>query len=322
MERINRLIALIAVSLLTATANAQTIENLWITGSAVPGGTQQLTPFPGNQFKFAGELLPGEVKVITTPEPNEQTQYLAPRFYKAYIVNNGLAYQLSRDAQQPGWIVTFRETRYRFTVNTDTRRLTGELFQPWDELFLVGGCVACGWNAYVMLPFRRDNSELCLWTWTGPMREDNGNVEPRRFKIMGQNAWDPKQLHPYSQDESPLTTTQLRTGGDDNKWQLPRDGIYRLTVDVFRETFHAEYLGSSQDDHTAVNTPTAADSQPAAAGQPTAAGQPWQASPPPAVPLYDLQGRPVTTAAGGRRDSAPNGIYIHNGKKVIIGKSR
>ncbi len=289
MERVRYIIALLALLLSTASAKAQSIENLWITGSAVPGGTQQLTAFPGNQFKFAGELLPGEVKVMTTPEPNDQTQYLVPRYYKSYVVNNGLAYQLSRDASQPGWIVTFQETRYRFTVNTSKRQLTGELFQPWDELFIVGGCVECGWESYVMLPFERDKKELCRWTWTGELKNRPDNVEPRRFKIMGQNAWDPKQLHPFTQDESPLSTTQLCTGGDDNKWQIPQDGTYRLVVDVFRETFHAEFLGASDSQPTDIHTSS------------------WETPRQPA--LYDLQGRKL-------KEAPEEGIFIFKGRKV------
>ena len=231
---------------------AQNTDNLWITGSAVPGGTQRLERFPNHQFKFAGTLLPGEVKVMTTAEPGSQTQYLVPRYYQSYIVNNSLSYKLSSDANSPGWIVTFEENRYRFTVDTSTRQLKGELFQPWDELFIVGGCVECGWESYVMLPFQRQKDQLCTWTWTGLLRSRPENVEPRRFKIMGQNAWDPKQLHPFVQDESPLETSQISTGGGDNKWQIPSDGYYRLTVDVFRETFHAEFLGTATADETAI----------------------------------------------------------------------
>lgn len=32
---------------------AQTYDELWITGSAVPGGLQKLEKFPDNEFKFA-----------------------------------------------------------------------------------------------------------------------------------------------------------------------------------------------------------------------------------------------------------------------------
>ena len=243
-------LTLLALLLITSTATiAQTIQNLWITGTAVPGGIQQLVRFPSGQFKFAGELLPGELKVMTTPEPVAETQYLAPRYYQSYIVNHGLTYKQTKNADDPGWIVTFAETRYRFTVNTTSHTLTGELFQPWDELFLVGGCVSCGWESYIMLPFERLDDGLCRWTWTGELKSRSENVEPRRFKIMGQNAWEPKHLHPFTQDEAPLTSTQLCTGGADNKWQIERDGRYRLTVDVFHETFHAEYLGSTLPPH-------------------------------------------------------------------------
>ena len=42
------------VALMSQTAiQAQTYDNLWITGSAVPGGLQKLDNFPNNQYKFA-----------------------------------------------------------------------------------------------------------------------------------------------------------------------------------------------------------------------------------------------------------------------------
>ena len=60
-------IASIAVGLLVAlTISAQQYKQLWITGSAVPGGTQKLVMVDDDDFKYAGELLPGELKIITT----------------------------------------------------------------------------------------------------------------------------------------------------------------------------------------------------------------------------------------------------------------
>lgn len=233
---------------LVGTMNIQAQTALWITGSAVPGGTQKLEAFPDGQFKFAGSLDAGELKVITTNGEQESTQYLAPRSFESYVVNKGLTYTRTRSAESAAWIVPFAENRYKFVVDTKAQTLTGELFVPWREVYLAGGACEIGWNAFVMLPFTQDADDPYVFTWTGELKQRNENVEPRRFKMMGQNTWDPKSLHPYTQDEAALTSTQLRHRGDDTKWEIAQDGIYRLTVNVFKDTFRAEYLGEHAED--------------------------------------------------------------------------
>lgn len=85
------------VALMSQTAiQTQTYDNLWITGSAVPGGLQKLVNFPNNQFKFAGKLVDGEVKIINTEGVNDNTIYLIPRYLDSNIVSNGLAYTTTR----------------------------------------------------------------------------------------------------------------------------------------------------------------------------------------------------------------------------------
>ncbi len=246
-NRMKRIFLVIAVMMLTvqSTLDAQTITNLWITGSAVPGGVQKLTKFPGNKYKYAGTLQKGEVYVMSTESEGTDTYYLRPRRVDSYIVNHGLPFTFGKTAGDAGWVVTFDEDRYRFTVDLDNALLKGELFQPWDELFIVGGCISCGWEGHYFLPFTRDENELCSWTWIGEMKERPENVEPRRFKIMGQNAWAPKSLHPFKQDENINGSTQVCTGGADNKWDFGKAGFYMLKVDVFRETISSTYLGET-----------------------------------------------------------------------------
>ena len=236
---------------------AKAQNELWITGSAVPGGTQKLETFPDGQFKFAGALNEGELKVITTDGEQANTQYLAPRYFESYVVNKGLAYSKTRSAESAAWIVPFAEDRYKFVVDTKTQTLTGEIFVPWREVYLAGGACEIGWQAFVMLPFTQDAEDPYVFTWTGELRQRNEYVEPRRFKLQGQNTWDPKNLHPYTQDEPCLTSTQMRHGGDDTKWEIDKDGVYRLTVNVFRDTFKAEYLGER-----AADAPTQVDALP------------------------------------------------------------
>lgn len=229
--------------MLALSANAQ--SELWITGSAVPGGVQKLEKRQDNTFKFAGSLNRGILKIITTEEIGKSTQYLSPRLEDAYIVNNGEGYTTTSDSTRRGWVVPFQEDFFRFTVDPSQNTLTGELFVPWKEMFIAGGAVECGWNSFQMLEMTQDDNDPCVWTWTGELRNRTENEEPKRFKLLGQDNWDPKSLHPYVQDESALKSTQLKTGGADNKWSIEDDGIYRITVNVFRETFKAEYLGNN-----------------------------------------------------------------------------
>lgn len=188
---------------------AQTYDELWITGSAVPGGLQKLEKFPDNEFKFAGKLVDGEVKIINTEGVNENTVYLKPRYVDSNIVSNGLAYTTTTDGSDPGWVVLFDDERYKFTVNTSTRKVSGELFSPWLELYIAGGCVECGWDAGKAPALIQDENNPYIWTWTGELKNRPENVEPKRFKILGQNDWSPKSLHPYTQDEPVETSTQL-----------------------------------------------------------------------------------------------------------------
>ena len=82
-----------------------------------------------------------------------------------------------------------------------------------------------------------------MWTWTGELRPHTEFKEPDAFKIEGQLKWGPKQLHPFKPHADVLATAQLQQGGADNKWQLRRPGRYRLTVNVFKLTMTAEFLG-------------------------------------------------------------------------------
>lgn len=242
------IITLIAL-LGTLNINAQT--DLWITGTAVPGGTQKLEKFPNGQFKFAGTLNAGELKVITTETIGSETDFLAPRYADSYIVNKGLIFVQTHNSSAAGWIVPFSEDRYKFTIDTSSHTLKGEIFVPWREVYLAGGACEIGWSAFVMLPFTQDEDDPNVFTWTGELREGKNVEEPRRIKLQGQNTWGPKSLHPYTQDEGLLTSTQMRHEGDDTKWEIAQDGIYRLTVNVFKDTFKAEYLGNQAKDETA-----------------------------------------------------------------------
>ncbi len=282
MKRTIFYITIVLALLMTRTARAQGYDALWATGSAVPGGTQQLEKRPDGLFRFTGPLNAGELKVMTTDVYQQgTTQFLRPQLVDSYLINFGLTYVVTSDAEQPGWVVPFQEDTYYFLVDTKSRRITGELFLPWNELLIAGSAFPGGsddteWKRDNMLPFLRDHDNPYLFTWTGELG-DYGGVEPGYFKLEGQMTWGPRELHPYTHGEDILEAEQVRRGGSDDKWHVSKQGTYRITVDLLRETIHAELLTSGS--RTLEEQGTNAISQSNAA-QPTSTGV-----------YYDLMGR-------------------------------
>ena len=278
---------------------AQDMSHIWAVGTAVPEGIQELTPFPNNQFKYTGRLIEGGTLCFRNKElPTASgVRYLKPTYEDAYAVTNATPFTLAtaRDSLASLWVVPLTEDVYRITIDINTKTLTGELFRPWNELFIVGGATECGWVTYTFLPFTRDEDEVCAWDWTGELKERPEFGEPRRFKFLGQNAWEPKALHPFSGDEDILESTQLLTGGSgDNKWSVRQEGYYHIRVDVFRETVQAEYLGSK---------PTESE------GQTTGINEIVNSKSTNGK-CYDLSGREVS--------HPQKGIYLKDGKKVFL----
>ena len=217
-------------------------QDLWITGSAVPGGAQKLEKVADNDYKYAGRLNAGELRVSTAKKPHKGNRYLTPTVADASLVNKGIAYSETADAQSAAWQVVVSEDRYRLHVYTDKKVLYGEIFQPWGELFIAGGATEAGWHEGKMLLMKQDLNNPCLWTWEGELKRHPEVEEPTSFKFQGQDRWYPKNLHPYHQGTDVLKEHRLRTGGDDTKWKISRDGRYRIVVDLFHETIQAEIV--------------------------------------------------------------------------------
>ncbi len=254
MEKRQRYTAMTVILWLAAVmAQAQDFQQLWVTGSAVPDGTCELTRRPDGQFRFAGALNAGELKIMTTEYYIKgTTQFLKPQLVDSYLINHGLNYTLTTDESQPGWVVSFQEDTYRLLVDPQARKVTGELMLPWNEVLIAGSAFPGGsdrveWKRDNMLPFERDHDNPYVFTWVGELGTYDNVVEPGRFKLEGQMTWGPRELHPFAQDEDLLESTQMCTGGADNKWHVWQNGTYRITVDLFRETFHAELLYASSN---------------------------------------------------------------------------
>ena len=135
MKRVYMMMAALVVCIAMC---AQQYQELWITGSAVPGGAQKLTKVSDNDFKYAGRLQAGELRISTAKKAGKGTAYMVANSPDANIVNKGVDYTITTDAKQAAWQVVVSEDRYRFHIDTEKKQLRGELFQPWGELFLAG----------------------------------------------------------------------------------------------------------------------------------------------------------------------------------------
>ena len=234
---------LIALTFVICHVSLSMAQNeLWITGSAVPGGVQKLIATADNGYKFAGTLQAGELRIQTTKKAGKDTRYMCPDLPDALIANKGLHFTETADAQAAAWQVPFTEDRYRFVIDTRSHTLRGEIFQPWGELFIAGGATEAGWHEGKMLLMEQDDDNPCIWTWEGELKRRPENEEPTSFKFQGQDRWNPKNLHPYKEGTDILKDEQLRTGGSDTKWQVSQEGRYRITIDLFHETVKAELL--------------------------------------------------------------------------------
>ena len=238
---------------------------LYVRGSAVPGGVQELTKFSTNvsgryTFKFHGKLLPGDLYVTTTNTPRSSSRYYAPKLVDTNIVTDKADYVLKSDSTGAEWAVLFEADNYRFTVDVTNKQVTGELFTRWYEAWICGGCVEDRqgenisgqeghWQISSGKQMEQNWDDPNVFEWTGLLKAYSYNVEPKRFKINGQYGWSPKVLHPFTQDASILTAKQIwYNGSEDYKWAISKDGYYHIKINVFEETIEAEYLGTELPD--------------------------------------------------------------------------
>ena len=240
-------------------ARASYVSKLYVRGSAIPGGVQELKPFNSKScFKYHGKLLPGTFVITTSEQHRTGARYYKPAQFDSNVVNNGINYTSTTDSTVAAWNVLFEADNYRFTVtpsSSSAGTMKGELFTWWYESWICGGCVEDNqtpgegnWQISSGKAMEQSSVNPYEWSWVGELRNYTSNDEPKRFKINGQYGWSPKVLHPFKQDESILTSSEIwYNGTSDYKWSIVKDGFYRITINVFEETISGEYLGNDPD---------------------------------------------------------------------------
>ncbi len=126
-------------------------------------------------------------------------------------------------------------------------------------LYIVGGCCELNWNYWDESNKRfipnPDNPEELIWE--GPLRIGS-QEEPNRFKILTAESWTEETFHPYISDALAEGISEARiSGGDDLKWTIEKDGVYRLTLNTKNETLKSEYFGVDSNEELVLDTSTA-----------------------------------------------------------------
>ena len=304
--------------------SAQAQRAIYVVGSAVPGESQELEKFADGTFHFHGTLQPGDLFLTTSSTLRSTSLCYAPKYEDSNIVNDGIPYTSARgNSSSLAWKVLFSADNYRFVLDPASTTVRGELFEWWYEAWIVGGCVAPdqtdGWDLEKAEPMYQSISDPYVWTWRGLLKNYSGNVESKRFKILGQYGWNPKSLHPFTQDASILDATQVAYNySHDYKWNLVQNGYYSITVNIFLETITATYLGTQQPDD--VSSAYASAPQIFASGRQVRVVSDHLLT----ATLCSLDGRQLLTESGtDLRLTAPSpGVYVvrtdQTSRKVVV----
>nr|WP_321408404.1 SusF/SusE family outer membrane protein [uncultured Carboxylicivirga sp.] len=221
-------------------------QELWITGSAIPGGIAKLSSDnidPVNNYHYNGELLLGEFKFRTTENIDATTQYYVPTS-SSDAISEDISISLTSDETAQGWSVTQADNMYKVKLNILSEKYKGSILMV-DQVYIVGGVTAVGWDAGRSIELTRGTgSESNIFTFDGDLTINTEISEGNSFKFLLQKDWNPKSFHPQFAYES-ITDAKFYTENhsSDFKWIVEenKQGHYIIKLDVLEETVQAIY---------------------------------------------------------------------------------
>lgn len=241
-------------------ATAKWPEKFYLTGTAVDDKVIEIPDCHGVEHKLPVYLKAGTVKLMDTPVETDATHYYRPVF-DDIDVTFGTGFHTSLfeydGKTASGWNVAL-EDYYTVYLDNSSQTYRFSRYLPAKTLYLVGGCCERAWNYWddSNCRFHPDSENPDIMVWEGELRigwekktgADGKPVnpdEPDKFKILTAQDWFRDTYHPYIADVSAEGTTDARiTGGDDVKWTISRDGVYRLELNTKTETLTGKFLGA------------------------------------------------------------------------------
>lgn len=221
-------------------------QDIWITGSAIPGGKVKLVSDnvdPLISYHYHGELLDGEFKFSTTENIDVTTQFYVPTS-SVDAVSSDVNISLSSDELAPGWTVSQADDLYKIKLNTLSKKYKGSIFGV-DHVYIVGGVTSAGWDAGNAIELTKGTgSESHIFTFEGNLTINTEEADGNKFKFLLQRDWHPFSYHPQFEDEL-INDAQYFTDKKsiDYKWTVDenKQGHYVIKLDVLEETIEATY---------------------------------------------------------------------------------
>lgn len=239
-------------------------ERFYLTGTALDNKVVEIPDCHGVEHKATVYLKAGTVKLMDTPTESKNTHYYRPVF-EDIEVSFGSGYHtplFESDGSAAGWNVTL-EDYYMVYLDNSSHTYRFKRHVPARNLYLVGGCCERAWNYWddSNCKFIPDPENPDIMVWEGELRigwekktgDDGKRIdpdEPDKFKILTAQDWFRDTYHPYVADVPAEGNTEARiTGGDDVKWSISRDGVYRLELNTKTEILTGAFVRPVQEDN-------------------------------------------------------------------------
>lgn len=212
-------------------------KTLYFMGNAAPNGwdASKATPLlvdPDDPtiFKFQGDLLPGQLKFITT------LGTFLPSYQKGEDENT-LLYRTD-DTQPNVNFEILEKGKYNLVLNLVELTISIELVTGpgYDVLYVFGSATSSGWdieNALEMLP---DPDNLFKFSYDGVLNPGEFKIAVNKDTDLGQDM--------FMRDPNDSSKVYLHSGGDpdDSNWEIYEENLHSLELDLSNYTISIEAL--------------------------------------------------------------------------------
>jgi len=215
----------ITVSLLDLTIEAvkqelPPYETIYMVGDATPNGwdivnATQLTQDPENLYVFTyqGVMKAGDFKFPVNRNPDwGQDMYMKLTDSTMYLHHGG-------DPDDNKWTIT-KKGFYNITLNL----LDNTISIQREKLYMVGSATPIGWSIDQSIELTEDETDGCIFTYTGPMVAGEFKFPVNRRSDWGQDM--------YMRVDDNLMYRHIGGAPDDNKWNITEDGDYVIIANL------------------------------------------------------------------------------------------
>jgi hypothetical protein len=210
-----------------------------LTGDGVTGGQAILAGNPGNsqEFVYIGKLNNRSFKVTDGKDT----------YVHSCGDNDPLQQSILLRAQsgpdETGLRIRYAGHNQYFKVTLDVTRnsktITADPVAPPQNLYIMGGPFSNNdpnWLLEDALELERDAENPFIFYYKGDIRYNPIGDEGGNLKFLAGRSWG-ENYHPAASGNTPLLqASQMRLGGEDNKWAIPADrsadGYYVIKINT------------------------------------------------------------------------------------------